>query len=347
MWNFKPFLYAIVSILLFTQCNGVKDNNSDITSAPLRVIFETDMGNDIDDALALDMLFKYMDDGVIDLLAIMNNKDSDYSTHFIDMMCTWYGYPDIEIGRIENGVNIDDYVDYAKNVFDIKNEGKNLFKESKNDHAVLMQSHDLYRKVLSEQPDTSVTIISVGFSTNLARLLESSADQYSPFTGKELIKKKVKLLSVMGGSFGESKRKEFNIINDVVSAQTVFDKWPTRIILSPFEVGQKILFPAKAIEENFSWANQHPLVYAYHNYRPMPYDRPTWDLTSVLVVAKPKGDYFHFSESGLISVTEKGYTNFEPKKKGRDIVLSVDSVQAVNIKNYFIDLISRPPKSQN
>lgn len=172
MLQFRSFFYAIVSIILFSQCNGVKDNDSDIASPPLRVIFETDMGNDIDDALALDMLFKYMDDEVVDLLAIMNNKDSDYSTHFIDMMCTWYGYPDIEIGRIKHGVNIDDYVDYAKNVFDIKEEVETLFKESKDDHGALLQSHDLYRRVLTEQPDTSVTIISVGFSTNLACLLE-------------------------------------------------------------------------------------------------------------------------------------------------------------------------------
>ena len=126
MWKYRSFLCAIVSITLFAQCDGVKDNGSDIASAPIKVIFETDMGNDIDDALALDMLFKYMDDEVIDLLAIMNNKGSDYSTHFIDMMCTWYGYPDIEIGRIEDGVTIDDYVDYAKNVFDIKEEGFSL-----------------------------------------------------------------------------------------------------------------------------------------------------------------------------------------------------------------------------
>lgn len=346
MWHFRPFLFALLSIIVFNQCNDTKDSQNDTSSEPIRVIFDTDMGNDIDDALALDMLFKYMDDETIELLAIMNNKDSDYSTHFLDMMSTWYGYPDIEIGRVENGVHIDDYVDYAKNVYDIKDEGKTLFEESKDDHGALMQSHDLYRKVLSEQPDRSVTVISVGFSTNLARLLESSGDHYSPLSGEELVEKKVKLLSVMGGSFGENKRKEFNIINDVKSAQVVFERWPTSIILSPFEVGRTILFPAKAIEENFSWSDRHPLVYAYHNYRPMPYDRPTWDLTSVLAVAEPEGDYFHLSEPGLLSVTDEGYTNFEPQEKGRDIVLSVDSVQKVKILNYFVDLINRPPKSQ-
>lgn len=34
-------------------------------AAPLRVIFDTDMGNDVDDPLALDMLYKAVDRGEI------------------------------------------------------------------------------------------------------------------------------------------------------------------------------------------------------------------------------------------------------------------------------------------
>jgi hypothetical protein len=53
----------------------------------------------------------------------------------------------------------------------------------------------LYREVLAGQPDHSVTIISVGFSTNLARLLDSGSDSYSPLDGRALVAKKVRLLS--------------------------------------------------------------------------------------------------------------------------------------------------------
>ena len=44
-------------------------------------------------------------------------------------------------------------------------------------------------------------IAQVGFSTNLARLLESPADRSSPLTGHELVERKVKLLSLMAGAF--------------------------------------------------------------------------------------------------------------------------------------------------
>ena len=43
---------------------------------PQAVIFETDMGNDIDDAMALDLLFKNMDQGNINLLAVSDIKNS-------------------------------------------------------------------------------------------------------------------------------------------------------------------------------------------------------------------------------------------------------------------------------
>ena len=39
------------------------------------------------------------------------------------------------------------------------------------------------RKTLAAQPDHSVVIAQVGFSTNLARLLDSPPDEYSPLTG--------------------------------------------------------------------------------------------------------------------------------------------------------------------
>lgn len=71
---------------------------------PVKVIFDTDMGNDIDDALALDMLYKYADEGRITLLGITSNKEEHpASVEYIDILNTFYGYPDIPVGRIREG----------------------------------------------------------------------------------------------------------------------------------------------------------------------------------------------------------------------------------------------------
>ena len=47
-------------------------------------------------------------------------------------------------------------------------------------------------------------IAQVGFSTNLARLLDTGADEYSTLSGIELVKRKVKLLSLMAGTSSRS-----------------------------------------------------------------------------------------------------------------------------------------------
>ena len=137
---------------------------------PISVIFETDMGNDIDDALALDMLYKYADQGKVKILAISNNKNSEYSIQFIDVLNTWYGYPGIPLATVKNGANSEgDAKDYVRTVSGFMEDGKLVFKRSINDYAKVMESTRLYRKILSQQPDNSVTIISVGFSTNPIR----------------------------------------------------------------------------------------------------------------------------------------------------------------------------------
>ena len=72
---------------------------------PIRLIVETDMGNDIDDALALDLLYKGMDAGHIRLIGVSLNKRSSTSFEFIDLMNTWYGYPDIPIAYTPRAVD--------------------------------------------------------------------------------------------------------------------------------------------------------------------------------------------------------------------------------------------------
>lgn len=81
---------------------------------------------------------------------------------------------------------------------------------------------------------------------------------------------------------------------------------------------------------------------AYKCYLEMPYDRPTWDLTSVLYSVEGPS-YFNISPAGRIGVTDKGATTFTADENGNRYYLMVDSVQAENIKQHFIQLVSRQP----
>ena len=68
---------------------------------------------------------------------------------------------------------------------------------------------------------------------------------------------------------------------------------------------------------------------AYCNYDKMPYDRPTWDLTSVLYAVKPNAKYFNISPKGWIKVDEIGKTSFKVDTKGKHRVLSVSNPEQI------------------
>lgn len=339
----------LILLLLIIHYSCVSKNESEIKtgSETVNIIFETDMGNDVDDALALDMLYKYFEEKKINLLGIMINKEGNYPPEFIDIMNTWYGYPKIPIGIVHEGADCEnDAANYAKCVSLMRDEkGSPLFKRSLKNYDTLPEAHLLYRKILAKQPDQSVTIVSVGFSTNLARLLETPGDQYSPLTGKELVARKVRLLCTMAGGFRNPEMREYNVVKDIQSAKKVFSEWPTPLVTSPFEVGEAILYPGASIENDFKWAPEHPMVEAYKCYLKMPYDRPTWDLTSVLYAVEGPS-WFNISPAGKIEVTDKGATRFAEDPEGNRYYLGADSTQAGNIQGRFIEIITEPPHKQ-
>ncbi len=310
---------------------------------PQLVIFETDMGNDIDDALALDILYKYMDQGKIKLLAIMTNKEETSSARFIDIMNNWYGYPKIPIGIIHNGAECNHPNDYTLAVSNMKRNGKPAFKTTIKDVTKLPNAEQLYRKILAKQPDHSVTIISTGFSTNLARLLDTQADSYSPLNGRELIGKKVKLFSIMAGNFDQRHLAEYNVVKDIAACAKLFRESPVPIVTSPFELGEAVLYPGSSIENDFGWTACHPVVEAYKSYSKMPYDRPTWDLTAVLEVLEP-GKYMAQSPKGTIVVDEEGHTDFTPDPNGRHSYLTITPEQGARIKQFFVTTIPQKAK---
>lgn len=328
--------------------SGCTKQESD-TDASLNIIFETDMGNDVDDALALDMIYKYLDAGTINVLAISSNKESRYSTEYIDLMNRWYGYPNIPIAKVIDGIDSEnDARKYAEFVCLQKDRtGQPLFSRPSFDYEKVPEAVTLYRKLLAEQPDHSVTIVSVGFSTNIFRLLQSGADEHSHLSGRELIARKVKLLSIMAGSFGEKKLAEYNVVKDIPAAQIIADSWPTPVVFTPFEAGITVKYPATSIENDFGWAEHHPVVEAYKHYLDMPYDRPTWDLIALLYVVENSLEYFTESVSGTVTVDDKGYTSFSAEADGNHRYLELDSLQAEKTRQRFVELITAQPKNRN
>lgn len=310
---------------------------------PQSIIFETDMGNDIDDAMALDLLFKNMDQGNINLLGVSVHKNNPHSAEYIDIMRHWYGYKNLPIGVNTACVTDMDCVDYCTRVCQLTDEkGRPLFKRSKNPK--YEEAVEMYRRLLSQQPDKSVVIVTVGFSTTMSQLLKSGPDKYSQLTGAELVARKVEYFSVMAGEFVVPNYREYNVWNDLEAAKHFFDSTPVPMVIVPWTLGEQIKYPGSSIANDFTWAD-NPMVEGYKAYLEMPYDRQTWDVISALYACHPTSDMFTIGERGEVKVVGEGVTEFTPKADGRYRILLPTEKQRQQILDYFVKTLTTRPKS--
>jgi inosine-uridine nucleoside N-ribohydrolase len=303
-----------------------------LSAAPVPLVFDTDMGNDIDDALALAMIHALESKGEARLIAVTITKDNPSAAAYIDAVNTFYGRPAIPVGVVRRGKTPEPSRMLTVPLERKRSDGAPAYPRDL-DGASAPEAVDLLRQVLEKQPDRSVVFVQVGFSTNLARLLE---------TAPELVRRKARLLSIMAGAFPSGK-PEFNVRVDIPAARTLYERWPTDVVFSGFEIGSSIKYPAASIERDFAYADHHPIADAYRAYQKMPYDRPTWDLTSVLYGVRPDAGYFSLSPSGTVTVAGDGRTVFTPGG-GRHRYLTVDDQQRAKALAAMIELASRAPQ---
>jgi purine nucleosidase len=304
-------------------------------ASPVRLIFDTDVGNDIDDVLALAMIHALETQGEAKLLAVTITKDNRFAGPFIDLIDTFYGRPGIPIGTVRGGKTPEDGT-YLRPVVE-----SGFYPHQLDDSQKAPDAVAILRKTLAAEKDHSVTIVQVGFSTNLARLLDSRPDKNSVETGRELVRKKVRLICVMAGAFPTGP-PEYNVKIDVASARKLFTDAPVPIVFSGFEIGKQILYPAASIEKDFAYVPHHPVADGYRAYMKMPYDRPTWDLTAVLYAVRPEKS-FGLSQPGLVSVADDGTTHFTADKSGTRRHLTATPEQGRQALATMTELAAKPP----
>jgi inosine-uridine nucleoside N-ribohydrolase len=202
----------------------------------------------------------------------------------------------------------------------------------------------LYRKILVNQPDHSVTIISVGFFTNLRNLLNSQPDAISPLTGKQLVARKVKQLVSMAGRFDHEMGnfREFNVVKDVHSSQYVFDNWPGPILFSGFEIGLHIHTGLPIAQSGLLHS---PVKDVFSRCIPLdPNDskgRMSWDETAVLAAVLGPAPYFS-TVKGKIIAHEDGSNGWDPSADLHHYLVQSISISAIeNVLNW---LIAHQPK---
>lgn len=276
---------------------------------PIKIIFDTDIGGDCDDAGALAMLHRLCDMGEAELLAVTHCYSSPYVAGCIDAINRFYGrevpigvnYSIVQSGRgVYAGALCDGFPNrYPASSFGTQNAPPDTLT--------------VLRKVLASADDGSVTLAVTGSLASMERLVTSEGDEISELSGKELIAKKLARTVVMGGRFFESWPMtiypdgnssgnpvgwEWNIrASGVRAAQTVCNEWQGELVFASYELGAYIKtmvgYPDRAPKGD-------PVAAAYelHNKGK---GRCSWDQTAILEAVRP-GIYWNYHELGRITV---------------------------------------------
>lgn len=291
----KSFLIPALSLLLSAPLLSAE-------SPPVKLIFDTDMASDCDDAGALAVLHALADLGEAEILAIMTNRKcpGNSSGATVDAINTWYGRPDIPIGTDKDGSKTPARWNRPSSYTTALREE---FPHDSPTDDKLPDALEVYRDTLRAQPDGSVVICSVGALSNLEDLLRAEPD---------LVRAKVKELFIMGGGFPRTHSPETNIKLDPAAAVTVTNEWPTPILWQGFEVGNAMY---SGVELNDA-PKTNPVRRAYElrlfrGGNSLDHGKPNHDLATVLLAVRgAQPEYWTVVEKGRVVIDSDGHTEW-------------------------------------
>ncbi len=295
--------------LMILMASAACRNNSPVRTEPVRIILDTDLGPDYDDVGALAFLHAMADSGKAEILATISSNRNELVAPSIDVINTYFNRPYLIIGAPKtNGVSMGASQHWPDSI--VARYPHKVRSTSDVPDAVAV-----YRKILASQPDNSVTLVTIGFLTNLNGLLHSMSDTISRMSGKELVERKVKKLVSMAGWF--PKGKEFNIFMDSASSKYVYENWPGEIIFTGFEIGKEIHTGLKIVA---SGIKNSPVRDVFRISIPLSEEdkngRMSWDETAVLIAVYGT-DRFFTLRRGTIIVNDDGSNTWKENPSGR------------------------------
>ena len=306
---------ALSFLFLFSSCST---NNR-----ASKIIFDTDFGGDADDLGALAMLNHFQNKGETEVIAVMCWNLEKYAVNAIDAVNTYYGNPDIPIGRRQGDAHETPW-----------NHSKVIAENLPHDVSLnnVEDATKLYRKLLSESDNHSVVIVAVGPLMNIKSLMESPADEFSSLNGMDLLHTKVKEFVIMGGNFPTSKN-EWNFDGNMQGVtKYVLEHIKLPITFSGAELGAAI----KTGEVFKNLPKDSPLYLGFyhfgkyapwmkHQFKGEIYDNATFDQTAVLyAVRNGIGNYWHKVVDGICVADSIGGNTWQQQFSSNHSYLVLD-----------------------
>lgn len=260
---------------------------------PVKLIFDTDMLTDCDDAGAMAVLHTLADRGECEILATITSVREVDSIATVDAINRYRGRPELPLGMVKESV----VAERSKFVAQIAGE----FPHGVTSAERIPDAVKMYRDVLSKQPDRSVVIVTVGYLTNLKHLLQSPG-------GADLIRDKVSRWICMGGNFiGNPPRDDLKLGNvnfqrDAASAHFVIHHWPGEIVFAGREVCS-VPSGLKIGESLATTPADNPVRRAYeHYFGGVAKNRHVADLAAVLFAVRGLSDCWDISAPGRMEL---------------------------------------------
>ncbi|MGN0846220.1 MAG: DUF6807 family protein [Kiritimatiellia bacterium] len=349
----KRLLLAIVACAVFGGFAAVP-----------KIIFDTDMVEDYDDVGAMACLHALADEGRCEILAMATCTRDNQSVAAVEILNAFYGRPEIPVGcskelgviGVPNLVKHPNRPGHAKYVRLAKEYAEWVKHPNSNDAP---DANEVYRKALAAAPDKSVVFCSVGFLTNMRRLLETKGDQYSPLSGRELVKRKVTAWYAMACK--GPKGREYNSMHDAASSKIALEQWPTPIYFSDFDLGRNIYAGRVVAETDYAYRNPVKDVFQWslpsrEAVRTGKIEekeeggRMAWDEATVLAAVYGPERYFELERGIYRMVGDAGDDEWvaDPKLRGGRLVPAVTRERRRyanhNVGAIINELIAREPK---
>ena len=309
-----------------------------MNAMPVRVIIDTDLGADCDDAGALAVMHALVDAGEAEFLAcVYSSGRNPYGAGGISAINTWYGRPEIPIGAYPESEIGFAYSAFLKEV--ATHTGLYGHKIVTRDD--VPPPVPVFRRALAAAPNHSVQIVSIGHTKGLFDLLESSPDEFSLLDGRELILQKINEWVCMGGAFPHEEKPEWNFgANDAqLYSRRLVEGWPTPVVFTGFELGD----PIKTGRALIPTPENNPVRECYKLFdNALEKGRASWDQTAVLYAVRGVHDNWTL-QRGRCQVQDDGLTIWHDDPQGPHAYL-VQKMSLPEITALIDELMARPPK---
>lgn len=292
------------------------------------ILFDTDLGGDCDDVLALDLLTAAHCAGECELIGVTYSADVKAAPDCIRAILKQHSMEQTPLGRRYVPDNRQKSPDiYASAVAAAFPDPEAPRWEE------LPEASRLLRRLLTEREH--VTLVVTGFLSNVAALLRTGPDDLSPLTGEELVARRVDEIAVMGCNFSHQSgdnpftanktdtgdlrvTPEYNIVNDIPAARYVFEHCPVPLTVCPFEVGYGMITGKPMVEAG---GGRTPDSLSYITFGAAQ-GRDSWDPATALYGVYGCGKWFYRSAPGRVTITERGESHFDTLNGGTHRILT-------------------------